>query len=158
LTPLLIIPVYIREAQLTELRDTHAGVKEQPEDGTVAHRRALCQKVGFPCGAAGQQQTFPFLRCQRVKHAGFQLGKGKVRKRCGMQAFTAHEPLTKGPHRACVGLHCAGLAKKASGAGHLGQERHPAVHLRFRDLAKQETLVLVEQIVLEQPQGILVPL
>jgi len=48
--------------------------------------------------------------------------------------------------------------ESAGGSGHLRQERQPATHLRFRELAKQEAQVLGEQIVLEQPQGLLMPL
>ena len=61
-----LLPVDIAEAQPTELRDAYAGLKEQPEDGAIAHRCLLGQYVTLPRGAAGQQQAFPFLRSQRV--------------------------------------------------------------------------------------------
>ena len=49
-----LLPVYITEAQVAELRGAHTGIKEQTEDGAVARRRPLRQHVAFPCCTSDQ--------------------------------------------------------------------------------------------------------
>ena len=57
-----------------------------------------------------------------------------------------------------LGFHGAVQTQRAAGSGHQSEEFQPARDLRLRDLAKQETLVLALQVVLEQSQGVLMPL
>jgi hypothetical protein len=101
----------IREAQPAELRDADAGVVEHPQDGTVAHRRALDDRSGFIGRSAGEQQPLEFLGVDGLDERLADFGEHDAVERVAVEDFAMHQPVEESPRRAGIGLDGALTAR-----------------------------------------------
>jgi hypothetical protein len=83
-----LLTLDIREAQPTDLRGAHPGLKKHPEQRAVACGSLFGQDLLPSRRLTDQQQAFPLLRFQQAWKGGLHGGEEKLSKRCPLQILS----------------------------------------------------------------------
>ena len=150
--------VEVAEAQPAQFRDADAGVVEHPQDGSVAHRRALGDGAGLVGRGTGQQQPFELLGIDGLDERLAHFGEDHPVEGIGCEQAAMHQPVEEGTGRAGVGLDGALAAHLAPAARAGAQVGEPAADVGCVHLPDQDDAALLFQVGTQQPQGGAVPL